>query len=75
MSTLNARWELDEIEISKSGAEAALNVVRRLTRERDELNAQWATAMRLAQSNGASLREIAKAAGVSPQTVANLARR
>jgi DNA-binding MarR family transcriptional regulator len=72
MSTVKPRWDLTEIEISKSAAEAALNVVRRLSREKAELNAQWATAIRLAQANGASLREIAEVADVAPQTVSKI---
>jgi hypothetical protein len=75
MSTRAARWELDEIELSASAVDAALNVVARLTREREELTEQWTTAIRLAQANGASLRQIALAAGVSPQTVANACNR
>jgi len=74
MSRLESRWDLTDIEVSNSSREAALRVVERLTREKEEIAAQWATAMRLAQDNGASLREIANAAKVSPQTVANLRR-
>ena len=62
MSTTKPRWGLDEIEISKSASEAALNVVRRLSGEKAELNAQWAAAIRLAQANGASLRDMAEVA-------------
>jgi DNA-binding MarR family transcriptional regulator len=72
MSTLKQRWDLTEIEISTSATEAALNVVRRLTREKAELNAQWSTAIRLAQAKGASLREIADVAEVAPQTVSKI---
>jgi DNA-binding MarR family transcriptional regulator len=72
MSTLQSRWDLSEIEISKSATEAALNVVSRLSHEKSELNAQWATAIRLAQANGASLRDIAAAADVAPQTVSKI---
>jgi DNA-directed RNA polymerase specialized sigma24 family protein len=62
----------DEVEVSKSASQAALNVVRRLSRQKDELNAQWTTAIRLAQANGASLRDIAEVAGVAPQTVSKI---
>jgi DNA-binding CsgD family transcriptional regulator len=74
MSRLESRWGLTDIEVSNSSREAALRVVERLTREKEEIAAHWATAIRLAQDNGASLREIANAAKVSPQTVANLRR-
>ncbi len=72
MTNVTSRWDLEPIEISKSGKGAALNVVRRLSHERKDLAAQWSTALRLAEANGASLREIASAAGISPQTVANV---
>jgi DNA-binding NarL/FixJ family response regulator len=72
MSALRSRWDLSEIEVSNSGREAALRVVERLTREKEEVASQWETAIRLAHGNGASLREIASAAKVSPQTIANL---
>lgn len=72
MKTLKSRWDLSTVEISKSSAEAALRVVARLTRERDDIEAQWATAIRLSQVNGASLRDIAEVAGVAPQTVAKI---
>ncbi|MGI8939596.1 MAG: hypothetical protein ACR2JF_15560 [Iamia sp.] len=72
MSTVESRWDLSEIELSRSSVDAALNVVRRFTREKDEAAAQWATAIRLAQANGASLRDIAAVAGVSPQTVSKV---
>jgi len=72
MSTLTSRWDLSEIEVSKSATKAALTVVRRLTREKEDLNAQWATAIRLAHANGASLRDIAAVAGVAPQTVSKI---
>jgi lambda repressor-like predicted transcriptional regulator len=75
MSAATSRWDLSEVEISASANTAALGVVRRLTREKDEITSQWGTAMLLAQANGASLREIADAAGVAPQTVSNLLRR
>jgi hypothetical protein len=72
MSELKAPWDLSDIQLSRSAEQAALHVVERLTREKDDLARQWATAIRLAQANGASLRDIAVAARVSPQTVANL---
>ena len=74
MSDVRARWDLSEVEVSKSAEEAALRVVGRLTRDKQDLAEQWATAIRLAQANGASLRDIAQVAKVSPQTVANLLR-
>ncbi len=72
MSTLGERWQLDEVEISKSATGAALRVVERLTRQKEDLTAQWATAVRLAHANGASLRDIASVAGVAPQTIAKV---
>ena len=72
MKTLKPRWDLSEIDVSNSALDAALRVVQRLSREKDELNTQWATAIRLAQANGASLREIAEVAGVAPQTAAKI---
>ncbi|CAN5595936.1 hypothetical protein BH20ACT2_BH20ACT2_03230 [soil metagenome] len=75
MSTLKSRWDLSEIEISTSAEEAALRVVQRTTREKEDAAAQWTTAIRLAHANGASLRDIAEVAQVSPQTVANICKR
>ena len=75
MSPLESRWDVSEIEVSKSAREAALRVVERLTREKEAVAGQWETAIRLAHANGVSLRDIAHAAGVSPQTVANLRNR
>jgi AcrR family transcriptional regulator len=72
MSDSKSRWDLSEIEVSKSASDAALHVVERLKRQKEKANAHWATAVRLAHANGASLRDIAQAAGVSPQTIANL---
>ncbi|MBV8297482.1 MAG: helix-turn-helix domain-containing protein [Acidimicrobiia bacterium] len=64
--------DLSDVDVATSAREAALHVVARLTREKEQITGQWATAIRLAQDNGASLREIAAVANVSPQTVANL---
>lgn len=72
MSNVTSRWDLSDIEVSKSAEDAALNVVRRLTRQREDLASQWATAIRLAQANGASLRDIAAVADASPQTIAKI---
>jgi hypothetical protein len=72
MTTSKSRWDLSEIEVSKSAEEAALHVVERLTRDKQDVVDQWGAAILLAQANGASLRDIARAARVSPQTVANL---
>jgi DNA-binding MarR family transcriptional regulator len=72
MSKVGSRWNLSEVEVSKNATDAALSVVRRLSREKEELSQQWSTAIRLAQRNGASLREIAAAAGVAPQTVSKI---
>lgn len=74
MSTRSSRWDLSEVDVSRSGEVAALAVVGQLTRQKDDVTSQWVTAMRLAQMNGASLRDIAAVAGVAPQTVANLLR-
>lgn len=72
MSSLQSRWDLADIDISKSAADAALRVVARLAKQRADLDAQWATAIRLAHANGASLRDIAEVAGVAPQTVSKV---
>ena len=72
MSSTKRRVDLQEVRMSATARDAALRVVERLTREREELAAQWATAVRLAKANGASLRDIAEVAGVSPQTIANV---
>jgi hypothetical protein len=72
VSTLRSRWDLSELEVSESAVDAALCVVEWLTIQKDDIAVQWVTAMRLAQANGASLRDIAEVAGVSPQTVSNL---
>jgi len=72
MSTVESRWDLSAIDISKSATDASLRVVERLTRQKEEVTAQWATAIRLAHANGASLRDIAAVAGVAPQTVAKV---
>ncbi len=75
MSRLISHTDVDEVEVSASAKEAALRVVDRLTREKEAIAAEWATAVRLAKANGASLREIAQVAGTSPQSVANLLHR
>lgn len=72
MSSLKSAWNLDEVEISERSVDAALHVVARLTRQKEDVTAQWATAIRLAQANGASLRDIAAVAGVAPQTVSKV---
>jgi DNA-binding MarR family transcriptional regulator len=72
MSTLQSRADLTDIEISASATAAALRVVQQLTRQRDDVEAQWTTAIRLAHANGASLRDIASVAGVAPQTISNI---
>lgn len=75
MSTVKSRWDLSEVEVAKSAEDAALSVVQRLTRQKEDLAMQWATAIRLAQTNGASLRDIAAVADASPQTIANICKR
>ena len=75
MSTVKSRWDLSEVEVSKSAEDAALSVVQRLTRQKEDIALQWATAIRLAQTNGASLRDIATVADASPQTIANICKR
>ncbi|WP_420437361.1 hypothetical protein [Candidatus Poriferisocius sp.] len=72
MSTVKSRWDLSEVEVSKSAEDAALSVVQRLTRQKEDIASQWATAIRLAQTNGASLRDIAAVADASPQTIAKI---
>ena len=63
---------LSDLDMATSAQGAALNVVRRLTRQKEDLASQWATAIRLAQANGASLRDIAAVANASPQTIAKI---
>lgn len=75
MSETTTRWDLDELEVAGSAVNAALNVVGRLTERKADVAADWMTAIRLAQANGASLRDIAAVAGVSPQTIANICQR
>jgi hypothetical protein len=75
MSDIKARWDLHELDVARSARDAALNVVARATRQREEISVQWATTIRLAHANGASVRQIAKAAGVSAQTVATICKR
>jgi DNA-binding MarR family transcriptional regulator len=72
MSEMTTRWDLDEIEVSRSAKDAALSVVDRLSRVKDDVEAQWRSAIRLAHANGASLRDIAAVAGVAPQTVSKV---
>lgn len=72
MTTLKSRWDLDEVEVSASAEEAALHVVERMTRQKSDIVQQWETAIKLAQANGATLREIANVAGVAPQTVSKI---
>jgi hypothetical protein len=71
MSTLKSRWDLSDVEISAS-ATAAARVVQQLTRQRDDIEAQWTTAIRFAHANGASLCDVASVAGVAPQTISNI---
>ncbi len=72
MSKTTSRWDLDEIQISSSAQSAALRVVERATQKRADISEQWETAVRLAHANGASLRDIAKVAGASPQTISKI---
>ena len=74
MSRTTSRWDLEDIEVSNSSRGAALRVVERTTRDMDEARNLWETAIRLAHANGASLRDIAAVACVSPKTTANLCR-
>ena len=66
MSEITTRWDLSEIDVAKSAVPTALNVVRRLTDNKASVIANWETAIRLAQANSASLRDIAAVAGASP---------
>lgn len=72
MSDFKSIWDLAGLDMATSSEGAALNVVRRLTRQKEDLASQWATAIRLAQANGASLRDIAAVANASPQTIAKI---
>ena len=72
MNNVKSIWDLSGLDIATSSENAALNVVRRLTRQKEDLASQWATAIRLAQANGASLRDIAAVANASPQTIAKI---
>ena len=70
--------DFDEAEVAASGKRAALRVVAGMTREknrpdaRDDAVANWRTVVRLAHRCGASPREIAEAAGVSPAAVSKI---
>ena len=66
------RWDLSDVEVAKSAIPASLNVVRRLADDKADAIARWETAIRLAQANGASLRDIAAVAGASPQTISKI---
>ena len=66
------RWDLDDVEVSSSAKAASLAVVERLSRVREDVEAQWGASIRLAHANGASLRDIAALAGVAPQTVSKI---
>ena len=72
MSNIRSIWDLAGLDMAASSQGAALNVVRRLTSQKEDLASQWATAIRLAQANGASLRDIAAVANASPQTIAKI---
>ena len=72
MSQATSRWELDEIEVSRSAKDASLSVVGRLSQVKDDVEVQWGASIRLAHANGASLRDIAAVAGVAPQTVSKI---
>lgn len=72
MSNVKSIWDLAGLDMATSSEGAALNVVRRLTSQKEDLASQWATAIRLAQANGASLRDIAAVANASPQTIAKI---
>lgn len=72
MSKTTSVGDLPGFDMATSSEGAALNVVRRLTRQKEDLASQWATAIRLAQANGASLRDIAAVANASPQTIAKI---
>jgi len=72
MSELTTRWDLSDIDVANSAIPAALSVVRRLTQDKADVVAKWETTIRLAQANGASLRDIAAVAGVSPQTISKI---
>ena len=62
-------------QISTDSATAMLTVVRRMAREADEAVELRDGMIRLARQLGATLTEIAEAAGVAPQTVANICKR
>jgi DNA-binding MarR family transcriptional regulator len=68
-------WDLETIEISDTPDRAALAVVDRLSRVKEDVEGQWGAAIRLAYANGASLRDIAAVAGVAPQTVSKVVKR
>ncbi len=72
MSNVKSIWDLAGLDMATSSEGAALNVVRRLTSQKEDLASQWATAIRLAQANGASLRDIAAVANASPQTISKI---
>ena len=72
MSCMTSICDLSGLDMATSSEGAALNVVRRLTSQKEDLASQWATAIRLGQANGASLRDIAAVANASPQTIAKI---
>lgn len=72
MSNVKSIGDPSGLDMATSSEGAALNVVRRLTSQKEDLASQWATAIRLAQANGASLRDIAAVANASPQTIAKI---
>ena len=72
MSKTTSVWDLSGLDIATSSEGAALNVVRRLTSQKEDLASQWATAIRLARANGASLRDIAAVADAPTQTITEI---
>jgi hypothetical protein len=62
-------------QISNDSASAMLSVVRRMARQADDAIELRDGMIRLARQLGATLTDIAEAAGVAPQTVANICKR
>jgi hypothetical protein len=78
MSGEASRWDpklFDDLEIGRTPQESALRVVRFTTEDKDDLTRQWEAMIRLAQRSAVSIRDIAVAAAISPQEVAEICNR
>jgi hypothetical protein len=62
-------------QVSADSASAMLTVVRRMARQAEDAIELRDGMIRLARQLGATLTDVAEAAGVAPQTVANICKR